>query len=598
MLLCSSLACTLLTGPYLAPAPTATLLPVASVTPTPPLAATNPSPVPSDPSSRTPTSPSVGAAPSLTPASALLDASSHDISLIPADLITHPDPALYSGDTVSFEVLVQNPSGESLQGLPVTIYRDTLGAESLASGQYARSGFSGREQATFYWAWDTAGLTGPQTVVVALDPSHNFLQADRDLTNNVITVTLDLLPAQARPQPEPEARWARAETDCCIFNYLTGTAAERDLERIEEVADAGVRDAKQQLGVSAPEKLEFTLLGRLLGHGGFAANTIAITYIDRDYAGGDLPQVFRHEATHVLDQQFAARKPALMGEGLAVFVAGGHFKVEDLEARAAALLALDRYIPLGELADNFYPSQHEIGYLEGGAFIHYLVQTRGWEAFKAFYASFPEAPSDSAMLDNALRLNFGQSLTEVESEWLDHLRALPPDPAQLADLRDTVAFYDTVRRYQQLVDPSAHYVTAWLPDVKQMRERGIVADYLRHPTAPENIAPETMMVEAASALAAGDFARAEWLIASVNSILGAGPLSAHARPGEGGFADPLAAQYLAVVHSAEAAGFEPQRIALNGTIARVVAIRDWPALAQLTFSQSGGIWALNSQLGG
>ncbi|MBI3359986.1 MAG: hypothetical protein HY023_02635 [Chloroflexi bacterium] len=574
-----SLACAVLTGPYLAPPATATLLP--SPTATLPASTVNPNPSTSLPSTSSPRLPSPTAPPQSPAANSLAD-----VWLEPSDIITHPDAALYSGDQVSFEVLAH--SYKSVDGLPVTIYRETLGGEIIAKGQYEQSGLAGREQATFYWAWDTAGLVGPQPIVVALDPAHEVLNDDPDLTNNVITVTLQLLPANDRPQPEPEAGWTSDETDCCVFYYITHTAAERDLARIESTADHELRAVEERLGVRQRKKLRFTLLSRLLGHGGFASETISITYIDRDYAGGDLPQVFRHEATHILDRQLADLRPTLLTEGLAVYIAGGHFKVENLEARAAALVALGRYISLAQLADDFYPSQHETGYLEGGAFIDYLVKTYGWDAFKTFYGSFRQAPSDSAMLDGALQLNFGKNLAAIESDWLARLRAVPTDSAQIADLRDSVAFYDTVRRYQQLMDPSAFYADAWLPDTEQMRERGIVADYVRHPDAPENVALETMLVEASGAIAAGDFARAEWLIASVNAVLGTGVTGANA------FADPLAAQYLAVVQSAEAEGYEPQHISLNGPIAHVAAIGDWPTIAQLTFTQSGGEWQLSS----
>jgi hypothetical protein len=294
-------------------------------------------------------------------------------------------------------------------------------------------------------------------VIITINPKTEGAGAE---PLEVLTLTVNLLPASARPMPEPLAHWTQTESACCIFHYLTGTAAERDIATITTVADESFEQVEAQLDVTRQTKVVFTLLSRLLGHGGFASDEISLTYIDRDAAHSDLISVFKHEGTHILDRQISRERPVIMTEGMAVYVAGGHFKPEDLEKRAAALLILEDYIPLTELADDFYFSQHELGYLEGGAFIQFLVDTFGWESVKSFYGSFQPAPTDSAMLDGALRANFNQSLAELESEWLAKLSSLPPDFAQVEDLRLTVMLYDTLRRYQQANDPAASLKSA------------------------------------------------------------------------------------------------------------------------------------------
>ncbi len=387
--------------------------------------------------------------------------------------------------------------------------------------------------------------------------------------------------------PEPLAQWASAESDCCLFHYLTGTAAERDLDEILSTADAAFAHVQSVLGVAPGARTNFTLLSRLLGHGGFASGEISLTYIDRNPAGSDLFSLFTHEGTHLLDRQFAQTKPIMMTEGLAVYVSGGHFKPEDLQPRAAALLALGRYIPLTELAKGFYPAQHEIGYLEAGAFIGYLVDRYGWERFKAMYGSFQGAANDAQMLDNALQAHFGQSLAEMEAAWLARLATVPGDQAEIDDLRLTVALYDTLRRYQQLKDPSAYFLTAWLPDGPRARERQITADFVRHPRTPDHIALEAMLQSASRALVAGDAARAGELLASVNLALDAGSLAA----------DALAAEYLAVVNELLASGYEAQSITLAGASAEVTAIRDWPQLDELSLIRAAGGWRLAATQG-
>jgi hypothetical protein len=76
-----------------------------------------------------------------------------------------------------------------------------------------------------------------------------------------------------------------------------------------------------------------------------------------------------------------------------------------------------------------------------------------------------------------------------------------------------------VRRYQQMLDPSAYFLTAWLPGGEQMRQRGIVADYLRRPSTPENIAIEELLVRVDKELRAGNYTEAEKALLKVNEKL-------------------------------------------------------------------------------
>ncbi len=499
--------------------------------------------------------------------------------LRPEDVTFHPEPFLYSGDVVSLEVVVEEVHNDpEWQEAVMSLFVDARTGKPLATTRFETFGIEERLQATFTWVWDTTGLEGPQTLVIAVSPTGAHGAEPTPEPLDVLTLTVNLLPADQRPLPEPLARWAQAESVCCIFHYLTYTAAARDIEHIKAEADVAFEQVEETLGVTRDDKVVFTLLSRLLGHGGFAAGEISLTYIDRNPAGLNLLNVFEHEGTHLLDRRIAGARPIIMTEGLAVYVAGGHYKPEDLDARMAALLALGRYIPLEELADNFYLSQHEIGYLEGGAFVKFLVDTYGWQRFKAFYGSFNSAPTDSAQLSAALQANFNKTLSEAEAGWLARLRSLPSDLAQAAerDLRLTVELYDTLRRYQQKNDASAYFLSAWLPSGPEARQRGIVADFVRHPAAPENIALETMLAAAQHTLETGDFDQTERLLASVNAVLDAGNL----------FLDPLAADYLEIVNDLSAEGYEAQTITLDGDTATITAIRAWPTLDTLTITQA------------
>jgi hypothetical protein len=206
---------------------------------------------------------------------------------------------------------------------------------------------------------------------------------------------------------------------------------------------------------------------------------------------------------------------------LAVYLIGGHFKPEPLIPRAAALLELGWYIPLRTLADDFYPQQHEIGYLEAAALVEYLVETYGWEAFDAFYRDIHATPDgrDSQAIDAALRKHFQITFAELEGSYLEFLRGQTVPSNVRDDLRLSVQFYDTVRRYQQALDPSAYFMTAWLPDYMTMSQRGIVADFLRHPSGVDNRLIEAMLVNADHSLRAGEYNQAERTLKGVNVLL-------------------------------------------------------------------------------
>ncbi len=539
--------------------------------------ATASSPTPASTQAPTPT-PTPPPTPTLTPTPSPTPTPS-DLWIDPSGVRVHPDGGLYSGDTLSFEIEAHNGGDTDLSRVPVVV---DWGA-GQARGEIGSIPRGGSSTTDFLWVWDTESLVGTQTITVTIDPDN--VTGDPDSGNSVAVVQIEL--SADRPANEIGAAWQTVTSDCCMIHFVSGSAAARDIEAIAQVADEAIAFVEERLGTRRRDRLEVYLIDRVLGHGGFAGEAIAISYLDRNYAGGGLLEVFRHEGTHILDRQIAqGERPALFGEGFATYITGGHFKLEPLPARAAALLQMDGYIPLRELANNFYPSQHETGYLEAGALIDYLIRRDGYETFIRLYGNLQRQPgeSDADMIDREMQALYGIGLDDMEAEWLAHLRTLDAGD-QRRDVANSIAFYDTVRRYQRALDPSAHFLNAWIPDIRQARERGLIADYMRHPRAAENIALETMLVAADEALDAGDFDRVEAHLASVNAVLAERP--------EIAFVDTTAEQYLEVVRAALAAGYEPQRIALDGDRAEVWATRNGDAtLLRLAAAFQNGAWSL------
>ena len=460
-------------------------------------------------------------------------------------------------------VVIELPDGKRLEG-----------AAEQASALFS-------PQARFEWVWDTAGLTGTYVVTATLDPRGTLGTANVITTNDSTVISLTLRPTSDLPAEERGAQWTVQETTCCRFHFVTRTAVERDWQQLVSTVTDAVTFAETKFGEKPRSKLDIYLISRVMGHGGFASDLIAVSYLDRNYAASNLTEVLRHETTHVLHRQLVGNLNTMIAEGLAVWSAGGHYKPEPLGERAAALLQLGKYIPLRQLARDFYSHQHEIGYLEAASLVEYLVERDGLETFKQFLQALGRQRGDDAdTLDRALHQTYSQGLDALEREWLDHLRSIQVSSRQRDDLDVTITFYDTARRYEQLFDPSAYYRQMWIPDLHRAESSNIVADWVRHPRADENVALETMLVAAHEAQLAGDWPAAQQMLKSVNAALDA----------PGVFRDPISSQYLALVHAARASGWEPQRITLVGDSATVVVLHSGGKLTMLTFKRTSEGW--------
>ena len=497
----------------------------------------------------------------------------------------HPDGGLYVGDLVSLEIIA--PPDLDLDDEELRVQEAPFQDEILASAVFASFGIGGRYQATLPWVWNTAGLeAGAQALTFSIQP-----------LGITWTHTITLQAESAIPLPEPDARWAVDESDCCLVHYITGTAADRDIQTVLEQADAQAEDVAGLLGIEFTEPIGVTLMPRVLGHGGFAWGDVYISYLDRNYAGSSVATVLHHEMVHILDARLGGDlRPTILAEGFAVYLTGGHFKPELLIPRAAALLApsdqepgLDWYLPLAPLTDNFYKSQHEIGYLQAGALVESMVETWGWDAFSAFYRDIHPEPGGkhSEAIDAALRNHFDLTLVQLEARFIDTLEQQRVTLELCDDVRLTVGFYDTVRRYQQSLDSSAYFLTAWLPKGPEMRERGIVADLVRHPSRPENLALETLLVTADEYLRAGRYSETEQALEAVNAVLDArdaqadSPFAAH----------PLAGAHYEIVMYL-LGDYRVQRIQVEGNAAQVVVSDSGPGVVTLHLENVRGRWAV------
>lgn len=506
-----------------------------------------------------------------------------DLSLTGNDVYLYPVPEIYAGEKVTFQILAHVP--ETIDPHNVTV--DVLvNYQDVAQGTLEYVNLGGDAVALFAWAWDTGGDPGEHLIHVILDRYDSIQVGDENEENNQVALTVDIKDRAEMPIPQRDATWVTAETDCCTVHVVSGTAAYRDLTNLLTAVETAVDTAAAKLDVVPAEKLHVYFIDRVIGQGGYAGNAMVVSYLDRQYSGAGQTEVLTHEAVHILDRQFAPDRISFLAEGVAVWASGGHYKIEDIDSRAAALVTLDEYVPLPQLIDNFYPVQHEIGYLEAAGFVQYLIEQYGWPHFRDFYADVTadDAPTLSGAMDLNLQKHFGLTLAEAEADWLASMEQLQPDDPVVLDLQTSIRYYNTMRRYQQSYDPTAYFLRAWLPYPGALQEAGNPADLTRHPRAEINITLETMFAAADTAMRQGDFPKANALLDSITRVL----------DNNGRYVDPLSLSYHDIVHLAAQEGYEVQRATLEGNEAVVQVTRpNLTTLSQLDLTLSGQTWILS-----
>lgn len=560
LFLLSFSACTLI-NETLPASPTA----VAVITPIPPTPAAAPTVVPTD-----------TAVPTITPTPF-----PPDLSISPEGVRLYPVPDIYAGEKVTFQILAHVP--DNVNPADVTVHL-LVNYQDVVSGTLNASNLQGNGVGLFEWAWDTSDAVGTHLVHIILDRYDTIQTGDENRDNNQAVLEVAVQDPAALSQPQRNAAWVTAETNCCVLHVVKGTAAERDLNQLMVAVETAVQQAATRLGEQPARQLDVYLIDRVIGQGGYAGYSIVVSYLDRSYANNGFHQIMTHEAVHILDRQFAPERINSLAEGVAVWASDGHYKPENIDRRAAALVSIGQYVPLAQLFDNFYPVQHEIGYLESAGFVKFLIDNYGWRRFRDFYSSVSadDATTLSGAVDINLQQHFNLTLAEAESQWLAYLAQQPPDPVTVADLKATVRFYNIMRHYQQRYDPTAFFLTAWLPHPETLEREGNPADLTRHPQDEVNVTLEVMLQAADTAVRVGNYEQANILLDSIERVLNSGE-----------FIDPLARNYLEVVRTASEADFEVQQIELNGNQALVKATPSNDVhLMELTIILSGGDWVL------
>jgi hypothetical protein len=529
--------------------------------------------------------------------------------LSPDDVQLFPWP-LFEGDRISLDVspvLTGLVTDSELAESAAIVTLDGMGPLTTT---LRAQGLDGVPQARFYWFAELPDL--PPDTSVAPDGSVTMTLtvtlllpesvADADPGNNTVVLQVPVGPRAAMPPPEPAAQWAVTETVGVRLHYLTGSAAERDLTRLLDESLAAYEEITAWLGES-DELVDIYLLDRVIGQGGYASSQwVAISYPDRGYSPVELGTVLRHELTHRLDAAIGCtRAPSLVREGLAVYLAGGHYRPEPLRAKAAGLLGTPHYIPLDLLPVDFYIHQHEVAYLEAAAVIGYIVETQGWEALIDLCQATLEAEGDDAARWQAglTALGFESSsvLEERLWEWLreDVEGAAGYDPALLKlELR----LMEAMREYQTTYDPVAHFLQGILFSPAEGARLGIVADFVRRPRDPLSIGFELILAMGQEAVDQQDAARLAVLVEDLEVALAQGPAASF-----------FVRDAVEITERALSQGWEPNRLLLISRLPRTAGVTEewprrylvyaldrdsWPEQSALTARRVGVEWELRA----
>jgi len=167
-------------------------------------------------------------------------------------------------------------------------------------------------------------------------------------------------------------------------------------------------------------------------------------YADQTDEGGAVHSVYSchpHEVIHVLTYPLG-RPPALFEEGIAVAY-DWRFTVEkgEVYALAQGKLLRQELFPLPSIlaTRDFQAHDSTTAYVVAGSFVKYLMDTYGPDKMRSLF-TVPRY-GDVQEIEVAFQEIYGQSISEMESEWWAFLRAWrPPESPSWEEKRSLLLF--------------------------------------------------------------------------------------------------------------------------------------------------------------
>jgi hypothetical protein len=472
-----------------------------------------------------------------------------------------PGPPYYQGDLLTFEI---NAGGPVKEGEAEVTLQVDGGESHSVTGQ-----------------WDQHFLRFQLDAQNLLVGEHQLaIRAEQGSTRIKQSYTLEIQPANQRPEQEQDPAWVSREIDCCTLYYITNTAAARDIETLAGVVQKAVDTVDDYPTVEVDEKLDVYFSDRMWFNGAFGGpGELFIVYTDRYYGptvghkGIDI--LVRHEMGHAVFPHFS------FNEGLSLYVAGGHYNPQPIPKRAAAMLSLD-YYPPGRGRDR----QHEITYLYQAGIVNYIIDTYGWEKLRDFIEADNQdggAFSDAAR-NTLFSETFGVTRDTFEENFLDWLRSQDPGH-QVEDLELTIELQTVRRKYQDRYVPWPWFFMGYAEETFGRPE--YLHLNIREPHTPAHAATEMLIADAQQALADDQYDQARTLIETLEHVVSTGRLDV-----------PLAHEYGSVAQALAEKGYVVVSLELEDGEAyvQVAEAKSFPELESMTLYKANGLWLLDEAL--
>ena len=210
-------------------------------------------------------------------------------------------------------------------------------------------------------------------------------------------------------------------TEHFVFYILPDSPAAKDIEAIQSRREHALKGICDFLGISFSGRINFFLFPDApskrwcMSHEGDGLafdTTIAEIY-------NEVTRVDpAHEITHIIASQIGD-PPALLNEGLAVYMQSGHkWNDEHVDVTAAELLREGTLTPLTELLKRHeigsQPDDGKVAYPQSASFVRFIIDRYGRKQFLKLYGRLKVGAEDNvARFKDAL----GVELKTAEQEW-------------------------------------------------------------------------------------------------------------------------------------------------------------------------------------
>ena len=233
--------------------------------------------------------------------------------------------------------------------------------------------------------------------------------------------------------------WQTETGDLVRLHWYEGSDAFG--ERALRIAEDGVREASEVLGVAETDPVDFFVYadqdafydalgpGTRENVGGQANSEIRTMFalispgeIDDSWVGVVIP----HELAHLVFDTAASNPyhfpPRWLNEGLAVYLSEGYGSSDrgavERSASAGTLIPIDGLV--GQFPTSF--ERFSLAYSESVSAVDYLVRTHGQDALVSLIRSYAAGRTD----DEAFEAALGTDMTGFGEAWLADLGAAPP----------------------------------------------------------------------------------------------------------------------------------------------------------------------------